>query len=149
MAVGSDVKMWATAISTNVLNGRKIIFRYAREFKATFDSASQPIRFIVVWRYKSESGQPVAEDHERMNALEDALESVLKEEGFATLALVSTGENLREWTYYAKSEAEFMSRLNYAFGGTPAFPIEIHTARDPNWEMYEEFKAGIKEIADR
>ena len=34
MAVGSDVKMWATAISTNVLNGRKIIFRYAREFKA-------------------------------------------------------------------------------------------------------------------
>ena len=89
------------------------------------------------------------EDHERMNALEDALESVLKEEGFATLALVSTGENLREWTYYAKSEAEFVSRLNYAFGGTPAFPIEIHTARDPNWEMYEEFKAGIKEIADR
>ena len=127
MAVGSDVKMWATAISTNVLNGRKI----------------QPLVGNLA------VGQPVAEDHERMNALEDALESVLKEEGFATLALVSTGENLREWTYYAKSEAEFMSRLNYAFGGTPAFPIEIHTARDPNWEMYEEFKAGIKEIADR
>lgn len=44
-----------------------------------------------------------------MNLLEDALESVLKEDGFATLALVSTGEDLREWTYYAKSEDEFMA----------------------------------------
>ena len=36
MAVGSDVRMWATAISTNVDNGKKIIFRYAKEFSATF-----------------------------------------------------------------------------------------------------------------
>lgn len=70
-------------------------------------------------------GQPIAEDHQRMNLLEDALESVLKEDGFATLALVSTGEDLREWTYYAKSEDEFMGRLNYAFAGMPLFPIEM------------------------
>src|SRR5260370_14460784 len=125
MAVGSDVQLWATAISTNVLNGRKIIFRYAKEFRATFDRASQPMRFIIVWKYRSERGQPIAEDHQRMNLLEDALEAVLKEDGFATLAMVSTGEELREWTYYAKSEDEFMGRLKYAFAGMPAFPIEI------------------------
>lgn len=82
-----------------------------------------------------------------MNLLEDTLESALKkDDGFATLALVSTGEDLREWTYYTKSESEFMSRLNYALGGMAYFPIEIHTALDPNWEMYEQFKTGIKEV---
>ena len=80
-----------------------------------------------------------------MNQLEDMLESVLKEDGFATLALVSTDEGLREWTYYAKSESEFMARLNYALAGMPVFPIEIHIECDPNWDMYEQFKAGVKQ----
>jgi hypothetical protein len=96
MAVGSDVQMWATAISTNVHNGRKIIFRYAKAFAPTFNRASQPIRIIIVWKYQSESGQPITEEHQRMNLLEDVLEPVLNEDGFATLALVSTGEDLRE-----------------------------------------------------
>ena len=143
MTVGSDVRMWATAISSNVNNGRKIIFRYAKEFSATFDRASQPIRVIIVWKYQSESGQPIAEDHEQMNLLENALESVLKDDGFATLSLVSTGEGLREWTYYVKSEDDFMLRLNCALAEMPGFPIDIHTAYDPNWEIYERFTNGV------
>ena len=84
--------MWATAISTNADNGRKIVFRYAKELSANFDQTRQPTRINIVWKYQSESGQPVSGDHQRMNQLEDLLESVLKEDGFATLALVSTGE---------------------------------------------------------
>ena len=145
MALSSNVRLWATAISTNAHNGRKIIFRYARELSTNFDPASQPVRIIIVWKYQSESGQPVSEDHQRMNQLEDMLGSVLKEDGFATLALVSTGEDLREWTYYVKSETEFTARLNYALAGVPVFPIEIHAASDPDWDTYERFKAGIKE----
>jgi Family of unknown function (DUF695) len=148
MAVGSDVRTWATAISTNPHNGRKIIFRYAKELSATFQRDSQPIRIIIVWKYQSKTGKPFAEDHERMNLLEDTLESALKNDAFATLALVSTGEYLREWTYYAKSEDEFMGRLNGAFAGMPAFPIEIHIATDPNWDVYEQFKAGVREVVN-
>ena len=144
MAVGADVQSWATAISTNSDNGREIIFRYAELFGPGFDRASQPVRIIIVWKYQSESGQPVAEEHEQMNLLEDTLEPVLEQGPFATLALVSTGENLREWTYYAKSEDEFMSRLNYALVEKPAFPIEIHIEHDPTWKMYEEFTSRIR-----
>lgn len=79
-----------------------------------------------------------------MNSFEDVLESALKDEGFATLALVSTGEQLREWIYYAKSETEFMARLNYALAGMPPFPIEIDTAYDSSWDTYDRFKAGLK-----
>lgn len=145
MAVGSDVLTWATAVSTNRNDGRKIIFRYAEQLRPTFDRASQPIRFIIVWKYQSENGQPIAEDHQRMILLEDALESALEKDHFATLSVVSTGEGLREWTYYAKSDAEFMARLNYAFAGMPEFPIEIHSASDPKWDLYEQFRAGVTE----
>ena len=110
MALSSNVRMWATAISTNAHNGRKIILRYAKELSASFDRACQPVRIIIVWTYQSESGQPMSEEHEKMNHLEDMLGSVLKEDGFATLALVWIGENLREWTYYVKSETEFIAR---------------------------------------
>ena len=144
MAVGSDVKSWATAISTDAYNARRIIFRYAEQFGPEFDRASQPVRIIIVWKYQSESGQPLPEDYRQMNLLEDALESVLAQGSFATLVLVSTGENLREWTYYAKSEDEFMARLNFALAGISAFPIEIHIAYDPSWKTYEDFRSGIK-----
>ena len=87
---------------------------------------------------------PFKEENARMNALEDGLTPALAGDDFATLALVSTGENLREWTYYAKSEDEFMARLNYAFIGEEPFPIEIHIQSDPEWSMYEKFKAGMK-----
>lgn len=148
MAGDSDVKTWATAISTDSQTDRQIIFRYAETFSPTFDRASQPIRIIIVWKYRSERGQPMGEEYQRMNLLEDALEPILDQNDFATLALVSTGEDLREWTYYAKSEDEFMARLNFAFAGMSAFPIEIHIAHDPQWDTYERFKAGVREVVN-
>jgi hypothetical protein len=143
MASGPDVTMWATAISTHSGNGRKIIYRFAKDFSPAFERARQPIRIIIVWKYQSEFGQPGAEEIQRMYLLEDALGSAFDEGRFATLTLVSTGEDLREWTYYARSEDEFAARFNYAIAGMPDWPIEIHTAHDPQWETYEEFKAGV------
>ena len=148
MAANSNVTTWATAISTHETNGRKIIFRFAKEFNETFDRSSQPVRVIIVWKYQSERGHPLTEDHQKMESLEDALESSLGDGDFATLALVSTGENLREWTYYTRSESEFMARLNFAFTATPTFPIEIYTAHDAKWTTYDEFIAGVTEAVN-
>jgi hypothetical protein len=41
--MGSEVEMWATAISTDRLSGRRIIFRYAEAFSPAFDRVAQPI----------------------------------------------------------------------------------------------------------
>jgi hypothetical protein len=76
-------------------SGRKIIFRYAKDFSSTFDRASQPSRIIIVWIYDSESGQPEPEEHRRMNLLEDSLGPILNQDDLAILVLVTTGENLR------------------------------------------------------
>jgi hypothetical protein len=144
MNENSDVQRWAIATSTNASNGRKIFFRYAMEFSSGFDRLSQPDRIIIVWTYQSENGQPIKGEHARMDLMEDTLASVLPKAGFATLALVSTGENLREWTYYARSEDEFMDLFNLALTGMPVFPIDIHIEYDPTWSMYSKFLAGVK-----
>ena len=148
MNPNSNVQLWAIATSTNAENGREIIFRYAKDFSPAFEFASQPDRVIIVWKYESESGQPMTEDHQQMNLLEDSLETVVEEDGFATLALVSTGENLREWIYYAQSGDDFIARINVALSGMPAFPIGIHMASDPTWANYLEFKAGVQDVVN-
>ena len=80
-----------------------------------------------------------------MIQFEDELGPVLEQGRFATLALVSTGENLREWIYYAQSEDGFAARFDYAFAGGSTFPIDIHVALDPQWTTYLEFKANVRE----
>ena len=144
MTTSSSAQVYATAVSTNPSNGRVIIFRYTQEFGRGFERSAQPVRVILAWKYHSATGMPSVDERKRMDALEDALDPVVGRDGFATLALVSTGEDLREWIYYTRSEDEFLQRLNRALRGKPAFPIEIHTAADPQWTTYETFKAGVK-----
>jgi hypothetical protein len=148
MPLDSNVQMWATAISRNQSSGRAIIFRFAKALSPTFDKASQPIRIIIAWKYDSENGQPITREHEQMKQLEDAVESALDADNFATLALVSTGEGLREWIYYAKSVSEFAARFTYAIAEMPELPIEIHSALDPGWDTYEQFRVTVKEVVN-
>ena len=137
-------KTWGTATSTNDATGRALVFRFVGDLDPGFDRASQPVRVIITWKYEGTNGMPVPAERQRMDAMEDLLAPALEADGFSTLALVSTGEDLREWIYYAKSEESFFARLNEALGGHPAFPIEIHVAADPKWENYQEFMDGLK-----
>ena len=57
--------------------------------------------------------------------MEDAIQVILGQDDAAILALVSTGENLREWTYSTRSEDEFIDRFKLALTGLPLFPIEL------------------------
>lgn len=145
IAATGDVATWATATSTHATNGRVIVFRYAKEFGPTFKKSNLPDRVILVWRYQSESGMPTTAEREAMEQLEDLLLPLIEKPGLAALSLVSTGENLREWTYYAKSETEFLQALNKALSGQPRFPIEVHAGPDPMWSTYERFRKGVRE----
>jgi hypothetical protein len=139
----TSAQEWATAVSKHKTEDRAIVYRFVKSFAPNFDRSTQPDRVILVWNYESDSGMPSVEEREMMDKLEDSLSPTIEGGGFATLALVSTGENSREWIYYARSEDEFMGRLNAALKGSPAYPIEIHAARDPTWSTYEEFVSGL------
>ena len=144
MAATSSAQTWATAISKNDSDGRAIVFRYIKDFKKEFARTAQPDRIIIVWRYDGKKGMPSLEERQRMDELEDALAPVVEEE-FSSLVLVSTGNNLREWTYYAKSGDVFLSRLNLALRSKAAFPIEIHVSPDPSWTTYDRFSGNVKQ----
>ena len=139
---------WATAISKHQSANRAIVFRFIKRFPKDFSRSQQPDRVIVVWRYRSGTGMPSRAEHEQMDKLEDLLRPIVDRDRIATLVLVSTGENLREWTYYAKSESAFLSGLSEALKGQ-RFPIEIHAAPDPSWSTYERFRKGLKEESVR
>jgi hypothetical protein len=138
-------KTWGTATSKNEETGRVIIFRYVSDFDPGFNRVNQPVRAIIVWKFKGTNGMPIPRERERMDAMEDLLGPVVEADGFATLALVSTGEELREWIYYAKSEEGFLARVNQALGAHSAFPIEIHVAEDSKWSNYQEFVDGLRQ----
>jgi uncharacterized protein DUF695 len=137
--------VWATATSKHLTNGRVVVFRYVRDFRTGFDKSSLPDRIILVWRYESQSGMPATAEREAMDRMEDLLGPVVEKPGFAVLALVSTGQGLREWTYYARSEQEFLEVLNHALARASRFPLEIHAAPDPQWSTYERFRKGVRE----
>ena len=140
-----DAAVWATATSTHSTNGRVIVFRFVKEFRAGFEKSSLPDRVILAWRYESESGMPATAERDAMDRMEDLLAPVVEKAGFAMLALVSTGENLREWTYYAKSEKEFLRALNSVLAQQPRLPIEVHAAPDPAWSTYGRFRKELRE----
>ena len=136
---------WGIATSKNEKLGTAIVFRYVDQFDKNFNRSSQPDRIIIDWHYKGEKGMPSQQEKERMDALEDALAVEIETNGFATLSLVSTGDNLREWIYYSKSEATFLDKLNKILAKNPSFPIDIHTAKDQEWSSYQRFRFELKE----
>lgn len=140
----SIAQVWATAVARNNAEDTAIVYRYIKEFQKEFTKSVQPDRVIVVWRYQGNKGMPSVEERTRMDELEDAL-APMQEDGFSTLALVSTGNNLKEWTYYARNEDEFFQRLNEALHSKQLFPIEIHAAPDPSWTTYERFATSVKQ----
>ena len=143
MATSAFAHEWATAVSKNAAEDRAVIFRYVSKLEPGFDRSKQPVRVIIIWNFKSESGMPSPDEKARMDELEDALEPSIENTGIATLAIVSTGENSCEWIYYASSSETFMSNLNQSIGMLPAFPIEIQDSLDPTWSTYEELLSNV------
>jgi hypothetical protein len=138
----SGVRTWATATSTN--GERTIVYRFVLNLGAGSHRSRQSARVFLVWRFESETGMPSSFESQRMNQLEDTLAPHLEEGGIATLAMVSTGDGLREWTYYAESVETFLTKLNLAFVGLEPFPIEIHDSLDPDWQYYTAFVEGLQ-----
>jgi hypothetical protein len=136
--------VWSTAVATRPSDGHSIIYRYRSEFGPSFNRSLYPDRVIVSWAYQSESGMPSRAERESMDRMEDLLAPHVEPAAVSTLVLVSTGEGLREWVYYANSKEEFMARMNKALQGLPRFPVEVDLWKDAEWTRYETFKQGVR-----
>lgn len=145
VAFADEVTTWATAVSKQPNTGRAIVYRYAKDFRGGFVKSAFPARIILVWRYTSDNGMPSPNERQAMDRMEDLLEPLVQKSGISVLAIVSTGEDLREWTFYAKSEDAFLAKLNERLTGQPRFPIEVHAGPDLKWSTYERFRGEVRE----
>lgn len=139
--------VWATATATRSSDHRQIVYRFVKEFPPGFNRSSLPERAVLFWRYKSTDGMPSAAERALMDQMEDLLTSEIETSGLATLVMVSTGEDLREWTYYTKVESYFLSQLNRSLESHHHIPVEVHVTSDPNWKTYEAFMRAVKACA--
>ena len=137
--------VWATATSTRPSDGHAVVYRVVKEFAPGFEQSALPMRFTFLWRYESSTGMPAPSERESMDRMEDLISSRLSSTGTAALVLVSTGEGIRRWIYYAKSKEAFVAELERALSPAPRFPVELHVAEDRDWSSYKAFKQALQE----
>lgn len=138
-----DVTEWALATAEHETLDRLTIYRYAKQFRAGFDRKVYPDRVVIVWRFDTETGLPDVMLRKKMDRFEDLLQPYVNE--LSVLTAVFTGDNSREWVFYAKSDDLFLDALNLALVAQAKLPLEIHTGKDPEWETYDELRGRVRE----
>ncbi|MFZ6658886.1 DUF695 domain-containing protein [Undibacterium sp. TJN19] len=136
---------WAVATSKHHADDRVIVIRYLNEFENGFDPKHYPDRVTLAWTYSGNKGMPSTDERMKMDKLEDTLQPLLTRDRLAELTMVSTGNNIRQWTYYAKSVNSFKSALNQVYKELPDLKIKLQNSRDSEWSAYKSFKASVKE----
>lgn len=122
------------------IHGTRHIVRMRSTFPSVADQAIFSQLIIVTWQYEpSESGMPNSEIHRRMQAFEDGLEAGTERRAVAFQALSITGGGKKEWRYYAADSDAFMESLNQDLQGHTAYPLEIASFFDPEWNALREF----------
>ena len=117
-----------------------VIFRI-RTLPAKLNRADFARLIAVSWRYEvHDSGMRSPEERDRMDLFEDLLTPVLETPENAILTVVVTGNGVREWQWYSRSDVETMELVNSALAGQDPFPVEFVVQDDPNWEAYTRFK---------
>ena len=135
--------LWSTAVAERPSDGWKIIHRYIEKFDNPLERKTYPVAVTITWQYNGPNGLPAKPEAESMYKLEDLLEERVEKPGKGKLAFVSTGNNLRTWTYYVKSEPSFRKTLADATE-TVHLNIRVSSANDPEWGQLEAFKQKVQ-----
>lgn len=136
------VQLWSTATATRPSDGWTLVYRFADRLSPEFNKSGQPERVTIIWRYKGNKGLPVTPEQESMDALEDAIDGSVANEG--TLVLVSTGNNQRRWVYHTRSTDSFVEAIQRVHLENSPTSLEFETAADPEWSFYEAFLRSVR-----
>jgi len=120
------------SVTTAALGEESLIIRFRVNAAEQLGKANFPNAIAISWAFGSLS--PGIQ--EAMNNLEDTLTDAVEKQRTAYLTAIVTGPDSREWQYYSKSHDDFMNILNESLSCFPAFPINISSFSDPEWEAY-------------
>lgn len=139
-----DQRTWAIAVAKHQALDRSVVYRYVQKFEPGFDKRAFPTRIDILWDYDSSFGMPSDGERDRMDVAENTFVPGVERDGSAALVYVETGEGHRQWSFYVRSEDEFMRRFNDALSSSEALPIQVESMSDPDWALHAEFLDGLK-----
>ena len=126
-------------------NELPVIMKFVNELPEKKTISKLPFLTVVSWKYDGteNNGMPISEVNNRMITLEEAIENSMHSTDLFTHVYSRTGNNLKEFAYYTKSQKDFMEILNRTLEKHDAYPIEINFYEDKEWS---EFKTVISDF---
>lgn len=140
---------WITAPFESV-EGENLVMCTVRTDVSRFrENPRFRFRVEVEWPYEPAAGgmPPESLGHE-LEAVVDALQSVLKADPVAVLTGVYTGNGSRTMVFYTLSLHIFQRKFNEALADFPALPLEFEAFEDTDWEEYGSMLSQVRRVDD-
>lgn len=140
---------WITAPFESV-EGENLVMCTVRTDVSRFrENPRFRFRVEVEWPYEPAAGgmPPESLGHE-LEAVVDALQTVLKADPVAVLTGVYTGNGSRTMVFYTLSLHIFQRKFNEALADFPALPLEFEAFEDPDWEEYRSMLSQVRRVDD-
>lgn len=133
---------WAMLQSSE--NGLPILIRMREHAPPKIDTKSYPHLISILWQYDGteSNGMPRSDVNSQMETFENILDS-LEERSVAYLVVAITGNNRKEWLWYASDPERYITSINDALSGSPKYPIDIQVSSDPKWETFNAFASNL------
>lgn len=129
---------WWTA-PTESENGRLIMVTGRKDIDKFRTNGRFKIRIEVTWKYAGDAnGMPDKETSALMEEVQDTLQNAFTKDPVAVLTGIFTGDDQRDWVFYATSTHIFGKKLNEVLAPYPLLPLTIYTENDPDWVEYDE-----------
>lgn len=129
---------WWTA-PTESESGRLIMVTGRKDIDIFRSNERFKIRIEVTWKYEGdENGMPDTATSQLMEEAQNALQNEFHKDPVAVLTGIFTGDDQRDWIFYATSTHIFGKKINKALADFPQLPISIYAENDPEWQEYDE-----------
>lgn len=140
-----EICSWWTS-PTESESGRLIMVTGRRDVEKFRSNERYKIRIEVTWKYEGgPDGMPDTATSTMMEEVQEALQNVFAKDPVAVLTGIYTGDDQRDWVFYATSTHIFGKKLNEALEPFPQLPLTIYAENDPDWDEYAEMsEAEIK-----
>lgn len=142
----AETDNWWTAPAESEETGRTILVTGRRDVAKFRSNPRFKIRIEVTYRYTpTPSGMPTDDEAKTLEQVQELLEAEFRRDPVAVLTGIFTGDDKRDWIFYATSTHIFGRKLNEALADLPVLPITVYCENDPDWQEYTEMsQAEIK-----
>jgi len=128
-------------------DGKPLYIRFRGEFRERPDVSAFPRLVRILWSYDADDrGLPTPEAIPRLKDFEQRLVAAVQPGGIGVLVAAVTNNGQREWMFYASGLKAFERALNEIQEGQELYPIDVSSARDPQWSgLHEELLSSVLE----